>query len=86
MWCFVARREQSSWVWIGRTSLRHEDSPELVAHLGSVPWHPRAMLGQSLLGFAGLAVLVGIAWLASLNRRAVDWKEIPEGILLNVAS
>jgi CNT family concentrative nucleoside transporter len=42
------------------------------------------MLGLILFGLAGLAVLLGIAWLASENKRAVDWKEIPKGILLQI--
>jgi CNT family concentrative nucleoside transporter len=37
-----------------------------------------------LKGLFGLAVLVGIAWLFSLNRRAVDWKLVLTGIGLQV--
>ena len=35
-------------------------------------------------GLFGLAVLVGIAWLFSNNRRAVDWRLVGTGILLQV--
>ncbi|WP_147652220.1 NupC/NupG family nucleoside CNT transporter [Vulcaniibacterium gelatinicum] len=36
-------------------------------------------------GLFGLAVLVGIAWLFSNNRRAVDWRLVATGIALQVA-
>jgi CNT family concentrative nucleoside transporter len=42
------------------------------------------MLGQILFGVFGLAVLIGIAWLFSNNRRAVDWKLVAIGISLQV--
>jgi CNT family concentrative nucleoside transporter len=42
------------------------------------------MLGQILFGLFGLAVLIGIAWLFSNNRRAVDWKLVAIGISLQV--
>jgi CNT family concentrative nucleoside transporter len=42
------------------------------------------MLGQVLFGLAGLATLIGIAWLVSVDKRAVDWKEVPKGILLQI--
>jgi CNT family concentrative nucleoside transporter len=43
------------------------------------------MLGLVLFGLAGVAALVAIAWLVSENKRAVDWREVPKGILLQVA-
>ena len=45
------------------------------------------MEGWARIGFGvfGLAVLVGVAWLFSSNRRAVDWKLILTGITLQVA-
>lgn len=45
------------------------------------------MDGLSRIGFGlfGLAVLVGVAWLFSNNRRAVDWKLILTGITLQIA-
>ena len=42
------------------------------------------MLGQILFGLFGLAVLIGIAWLFSNNRRAVDWKLVATGISLQI--
>lgn len=36
-------------------------------------------------GLFGLAVLIGIAWLFSSNRRAVDWRLVATGIALQVA-
>jgi len=38
-----------------------------------------------LFGLFGLAVLIGIAWLFSLNRRAVDWKLVITGVTLQIA-
>jgi CNT family concentrative nucleoside transporter len=38
-----------------------------------------------LFGLFGLAVLIGIAWLFSLNRRAVDWKLVATGVTLQIA-
>jgi CNT family concentrative nucleoside transporter len=38
-----------------------------------------------LFGLFGLAVLIGIAWLFSLNRRAVDWKLVVTGVTLQIA-
>ena len=35
-------------------------------------------------GVFGLAVLVGVAWLFSNNKRAVDWKLILTGIALQI--
>lgn len=43
------------------------------------------MMWLVLFGLVGLAVLIGIAWLASENRRAVDWREVPMGVLLQIA-
>ena len=37
-----------------------------------------------LLGLFGLAVLIGIAWLFSNNRGAVDWRLVLTGIALQV--
>ena len=44
------------------------------------------MDGVSRVGFGlfGLAVLVGIAWLFSINRKAVDWRLVATGIALQV--
>ena len=42
-------------------------------------------LGRIGFGLFGLAVLLGIAWLFSNNKRAVDWKLIGTGITLQVA-
>lgn len=36
-------------------------------------------------GFFGLAVLIGIAWLASNNKRRVDWKLVATGVSLQIA-
>ena len=41
-------------------------------------------LGRVGFGLFGLAVLVGIAWLASNNKRAVDWKLVATGIALQI--
>ena len=38
-----------------------------------------------LFGLFGLAVLIGIAWLFSLERRAVDWKLVATGVGLQIA-
>lgn len=43
------------------------------------------MLGQIAFGLFGLATLIGIAWLFSNNRRAVDWKLVATGISLQIA-
>jgi len=42
-------------------------------------------LGRIGFGLFGLAVLVGIAWLFSNNKRAVDWKLVVTGIILQIA-
>ncbi|MFT3763517.1 MAG: nucleoside transporter C-terminal domain-containing protein [Pseudoxanthomonas sp.] len=42
-------------------------------------------LGRVGFGLFGLAVLIGIAWLFSANRRAVDWKLVATGVLLQIA-
>jgi len=42
-------------------------------------------LGRIGFGLFGLAVLLGIAWLFSSNKRAVDWKLVATGITLQVA-
>ena len=44
-----------------------------------------AFLGQAAFGLFGLAVLVGIGWLFSANKRAVDWKLVGTGVLLQIA-
>lgn len=41
-------------------------------------------LGRIGFGLFGLAVLIGIAWLFSNNRRAVDWRLVITGILLQI--
>ncbi len=41
-------------------------------------------LGRIGFGLFGLAVLIGIAWLFSNNRRAVDWKLVVTGVLLQI--
>ncbi|MGX5730895.1 NupC/NupG family nucleoside CNT transporter [Pseudoxanthomonas beigongshangi] len=41
-------------------------------------------LGRIGFGLFGLAVLIGIAWLFSNNRRAVDWRLVATGILLQI--
>ena len=42
-------------------------------------------LGRIGFGLFGLAVLIGIVWLFSNNRRAVDWKLVATGIFLQIA-
>ena len=42
------------------------------------------MLGRALFGFFGLAVLVGIAWAFSANKRAVDWAAAGKGVALQI--
>jgi CNT family concentrative nucleoside transporter len=42
-------------------------------------------LARIAFGLFGLAVLVGIAWLFSNNKRAVDWKLVGIGISLQIA-
>ncbi len=42
-------------------------------------------LGRIGFGLFGLAVLLGIAWLFSNNRRAVDWRLVATGIVLQIA-
>ncbi|WP_028919224.1 NupC/NupG family nucleoside CNT transporter [Pseudoxanthomonas suwonensis] len=42
-------------------------------------------LGRIGFGLFGLAVLVGIVWLCSNNRRAVDWKLVITGVVLQIA-
>ncbi len=41
-------------------------------------------LGRIGFGLFGLAVLIGIAWLFSNNRRSVDWRLVATGILLQI--
>jgi len=43
------------------------------------------LIASIAFGLFGLAVLVGIAWLASLDRRAVDWKLVVTGVSLQIA-
>ena len=42
------------------------------------------VLGRIGFGLFGLAVLIGIVWLFSNNRRAVDWKLVATGISLQI--
>lgn len=42
-------------------------------------------LGRIGFGLFGLAVLIGITWLFSNNKRAVDWKLVATGISLQIA-
>jgi CNT family concentrative nucleoside transporter len=42
------------------------------------------VLGRIGFGLFGLAVLIGIVWLFSNNRRAVDWKLVVTGITLQI--
>jgi CNT family concentrative nucleoside transporter len=44
-----------------------------------------AVLAQVGFGLFGLAVLIGIGWLFSSNKRAVDWKLIGTGVALQIA-
>ncbi len=41
-------------------------------------------LGRVGFGLFGLAVLIGIAWLFSNNKRAVNWKLVATGVLLQI--
>jgi len=41
-------------------------------------------LGRIGFGLFGLAVLIGIVWLFSNNRRAVDWKLVATGVTLQI--
>ncbi|MEE7546940.1 NupC/NupG family nucleoside CNT transporter [Xanthomonas sp. Kuri4-1] len=41
-------------------------------------------LGRIGFGLFGLAVLIGITWLFSSNKRAVDWKLVITGVLLQI--
>jgi len=41
-------------------------------------------LGRIGFGLFGLAVLIGIAWLFSNNRRSIDWRLVATGILLQI--
>ena len=42
-------------------------------------------LGRIGFGLFGLAVLLGIAWLFSNNKRAVDWRLVATGVVLQIA-
>lgn len=42
------------------------------------------MVGSVLFGFFGLAVLIGIAWLFSNNKKAVDWKLVGTGVVIQI--
>lgn len=42
-------------------------------------------LGRIGFGLFGLAVLIGITWLFSNNKRAVDWKLVATGITMQIA-
>jgi CNT family concentrative nucleoside transporter len=37
-----------------------------------------------LFGLFGRAVLIGIAWLFSNNKKAVDWRLVATGVLLQI--
>ncbi|WP_079724427.1 NupC/NupG family nucleoside CNT transporter [Pseudoxanthomonas indica] len=41
-------------------------------------------LGRIGFGLFGLAVLIGIAWLFSNNRRSIDWRLVATGVLLQI--
>jgi CNT family concentrative nucleoside transporter len=41
-------------------------------------------LGRIGFGLFGLAVLIGIAWLFSNNRRSIDWRLVVTGVLLQI--
>ena len=43
------------------------------------------VLGRIGFGLFGLAVLIGIVWLFSNNRKAVDWKLVVTGVTLQIA-
>ncbi|MBA3928887.1 MAG: NupC/NupG family nucleoside CNT transporter [Xanthomonas sp.] len=43
------------------------------------------VLGRIGFGLFGLAVLIGIVWLFSNNRKAIDWKLVATGITLQIA-
>lgn len=42
-------------------------------------------LGRIGFGLFGLAMLIGIAWLFSSNRRAIDWKLVATGLALQIS-
>jgi concentrative nucleoside transporter, CNT family len=42
-------------------------------------------ISRVAFGLFGLAVLIGIAWLASNNKRRVDWKLVATGVSLQIA-
>ena len=42
------------------------------------------LLGHILFGLFGLAMLLGIAFLFSNNKRAVDWKLVGTGVALQI--
>src|SRR5690606_30724811 len=42
-------------------------------------------IGRIGFGLFGLAVLIGIVWLFSNNRRAIDWRLVGTGVLLQIA-
>ncbi|MDP4843957.1 MAG: hypothetical protein NWR83_05810, partial [Salibacteraceae bacterium] len=43
------------------------------------------MIESILRGLLGLAVLVGIAWLFSKDRKAINWPLVGKGILFQIA-
>ncbi len=43
------------------------------------------VLGRIGFGLFGLAVLIGIVWLFSNNRKAIDWKLVATGVTLQIA-
>ncbi|MAL03617.1 MAG: NupC/NupG family nucleoside CNT transporter, partial [Arenimonas sp.] len=42
------------------------------------------MVSSIFFGLFGLSVLIGIAWLFSNNKRAVDWRLVLTGIALQI--
>ena len=42
-------------------------------------------LARVAFGLFGLAVLVGLAWLFSSNKKSVDWKLVATGVTLQIA-
>ena len=42
-------------------------------------------LARIAFGLFGLAVLIGLAWLFSANKKSVDWKLVGVGITLQIA-
>jgi CNT family concentrative nucleoside transporter len=47
--------------------------------------HATGVVMAILQGLFGLAVLIGIAWAFSINRRAVDWQLVGTGVAIQIA-